>query len=519
MPHGKGEPFILRRSLATVRKRVFSRAGNLVRCSFPHPPLDFTMPMKRFAICLLVLLVGCPASTKPLPPLEPAEPVGPVRLLVVDDAPLARVIEREWTARTGNEIKVKQISAAELVKATSWEADAIIYPPALMGELVESGRIIPIADDSLNAESFARRGILPLARQYEMRWGERNYAIPLASPRLTLLYRSDLLEKLGVQSPTTWEAYQQLAARLHDRSNLAELAPPVDQPWSGTVEPMAGHWSGEMLLARAASSTGRHGQLSALFDFTSLDAQLDSPPFVDALTNMQQTAASQPADALEIDPAEARNLILAGHCGMALTWLPAPPDREQQESMSAAAYPLGIASLPGSDRVYLPEKEQWQVREEGLTTVPLIGFGGRVGSVTAQATQRQAALDLLLLIAGPEWSTEVARHSSEAHPFRRQHLEQPAAWLPLTADRSVGTQFTNVVEQLEGSPLVLISPRLPGRARYLEALRGGVKRAVIGESSPEEALTEAAIAWDTITEELGPEKQRSALRQSAGIGF
>jgi len=471
--------------------------------------------MRRLLLSL-VLLAGCPSADPGLPPLEPAAPLRPLRVVVVDDAPLAGAFEREWSARTGESIEVANVTLADFEQEKFAAADVLIYPPGLLGGLAESRRIVPLDDETINAESFARRDLLPLVRQYEMRWGEATYAVPMACPRLALLYRTDLLAKLNLAPPTTWDDYTRAAERLSDRSALEELAPADDQPWSGTVEPLTRGWRSEMLLARAASSIRQQGHLSDVFDFVSMDALIDTPPFVAALENMQTAAAFQPADALSVDPAEARRRLLAGEAAMALTWLPSPQQFQPPEG-STDPLPLAAAAVPGSSRYYDMSDQNWRDREEGVRSVPLVGFAGRVASVAAGSPRKREAFDLLVLLAGSDW-TAVARSSREAHPFRRKHLEQLGAWLPPETSGELAESYREYLDELELSSLVMVSPRVPGRTKYLAALDAAVAKVIAGDDSADVAAAEAAAAWDTITGEIGVAEQRTAYRRSAAMG-
>jgi len=62
-----------------------------------------------------------------------------------------------------------------------------------------------------------------------------------------------------------------------------------------------------------------------------------------------------------------------------------------------------------------------------------------------------------------------------------------------------------------------VSLRLPGRDEYLAALDAAVQQALSGEKPPADALVAAAARWREITEKIGPEKQRRALRRDLGL--
>ena len=63
----------------------------------------------------------------------------------------------------------------------------------------------------------------------------------------------------------------------------------------------------------------------------------------------------------------------------------------------------------------------------------------------------------------------------------------------------------------------MMSLRIPGCTRYLEALDTAVHRAVAGELDAAAALQEAAARWREITNELGHEQQREAFQHSIGL--
>jgi len=48
-------------------------------------------------------------------------------------------------------------------------------------------------------------------------------------------------------------------------------------------------------------------------------------------------------------------------------------------------------------------------------------------------------------------------------------------------------------------------------------LDNAVRSAILGEQSPEEALTAAAKTWDEISNEIGRDSQISNLRKESGL--
>lgn len=469
-----------------------------------------------------LLLCGCPRPVEQAAPPETSpthQP--PLRVLVVDDAGLAMAVERQWRARAEGEIEVRQLSTAELLdpRRKRLAADAVIYPAGLIGELAERELIVPISDDVLGSPEFARRDIFDLLRQAEMTWGERTFAVPFGSPQLTLLYRRDIFEKLGLQPPKSWAQYREAAARLAHREALGDLASAEPAAWHGTVEPWGPGWAGQVLLARAAAYARHRNYFSALFDSDTMEPLIAGPPFVKALEELVATAPSSPSDAVTYGPAEARRELLAGRCAMALTWPShADADGAGDGVKEVPSVALAVAELPPSSQVYHPGEAQWLPRENGETGyVPLLSVAGRLGSVTKGAAQTQVALKLLLRLCSSEWSEQISPFSPETTVYRTSQLKQARAWVDASLEPAVAEQYAELVKQTQRRRLWLFSVRIPGRTRYLAALDQAVQRALRGEQPAAECLQAAAEQWRAITQALGVESQQQAYARSLGI--
>src|SRR6266436_5985694 len=199
---------------------------------------------------IALALAGCP-STNNSTTKRPAKSQ-PLVLLVADDPQLGQAIAREWLGRTEEPLTVRDVSLAELSSASRLPADAVIFPSGSIGQLAERGLIMPLEPAALEEPDFHYRDIFEQIRLREMRWGNRTVAAPLGSPQLLLAYRPDVFEKLGLEPPTDWTAYEKAVGRLADRASLGDLAPPGERPWRAAIEPLTDGWAGEVLLARAA---------------------------------------------------------------------------------------------------------------------------------------------------------------------------------------------------------------------------------------------------------------------------
>ncbi len=478
---------------------------------------------------ILFVFAGCRSQEAP-PPAPAAADNRPLRLLVLDDANLAAAIEQTWRTRSEAPLDVRQVSSNNFGEGRRLDADAVIYPSGLLGELAERNLLLPLTDDMQSHPQLNQHDVLDMVRLREIRWGEAVYAVAFGSPVYLLAYRQDVLHQAGLQPPATWEEYQRLVAHLGQRENLGSLAPPPSQPWFGTAEPWGPGWAGQTLLARAASSVRHHNQYSDLFDFTSMKPLIDGPPYVRALEQMVAAAAHSPPENNTFSPHDAYRALAKGQTALAICW-PEPSSSQDagqnaeaqhaiagQTLQSAPGEPeIRWIELPGSREVYSLNEAQWEPRgADEPIHVPLLAASGRLGSVTRESSRAKAALHVLAVLSG-EWSSDIATRSSATTLYRQSHLASPAAWYPEGGDSEAVQSYAAVAHASLTRGVWMFSPRIPGRARYLDALDAGVRQALAGEATAQEALTDVAEKWREITADLGPEQQTAAYERSLGL--
>jgi ABC-type glycerol-3-phosphate transport system substrate-binding protein len=434
-----------------------------------------------------------------------------LRVLVVDDPHLGQAIERQWRADY-DDIEVDSVSVTleNVAKASRLPADAVIFPAWLLGDFVERGLIRAPGKSLLESESIAVRDILPLTRLHEITWAGKIYALPLASSQLVLIYRPDLLEKLQVPVPATWDDYRAAVEKLSDRALLGDDTAPADQPWRATAEPTGAGYGGGLLLARAAAYASHRDQATPLFDLARVVPLIDQPPFVRALSELVasvQAGGQKPIDS----PAAAFAEMLSGRCGMALAWpigeAPAP---------ETPLPPLAFAELPGSRSVFNFGQQRWEERRDNEDPhVPPSAMSGWLAAVTSSSSQGADAESLVGWLSDAKVSSRIASRSPSGTLFRAAHRSMLAQWakgLPAAA----AEQYFDAVRQSQSRAQHMSNVRLPGSPRYLDALDRAVQRAIVEGQEPQASLRQAADEWRMITGEIGVASQRAALSRSLG---
>ena len=481
------------------------------------------------ASCWCAAQLGCKKEPVPEVPADPAAnalQATPLRVLVLDDEPLATALERHWRATAEQSIEVHRAAAADVLgpDQKKLDADAVIYPAGLIGELAERQLIAALPDEALAGDKFDARDILEMARLREVTWGEKVFAVPLGSPQLTLFYRADIFERLQLKPPTTWAEYQRLAELLTNRERLGDLAPPADQPWHGTAEPLGPGWAGQMLLARAAAYARHRSHYSTLFDFSSMAPLIDGPPFVKALEELVAAAKFASPQATNWTPHDVRREFLAGRTAMAVTWptraidSAKANDDAQQSDESRPAFAIACAELPGAREMFNFRENRWEQRgPQDDPHVPLLSVAGRLGSVTKESARARSTLNLLVLLSGADWSVQVLNRSQDTTLFRQRHLAAPRAWIDESFGDEAAQQFAKVTQESHKHPAWLFSVRIPGRRDYLAALDEATQQAIRGDSPPADSLHTTAARWREITTRLGEASQRRAYRRSLGL--
>ena len=138
-----------------------------------------------------------------------------------------------------------------------------------------------------------------------------------------------------------------------------------------------------------------HPVLRFLFDADSMSPRIASPPFVEALQGLVALEACGPPGMERFDATAAREAFRTGKVALLI-------DRAERAATWSIGKPVGVAPLPGSDRIFDPIRKEWMPSSprNAPTYLPhgggwLVGINGRLAG-----TQLEAALDFAKYLAG-----------------------------------------------------------------------------------------------------------------------
>ena len=197
------------------------------------------------------------------------------------------------------------------------------------------------------------------------------------------------------QPPKTWSDLDALARFFEGRDWSGS-----GKPGHGIVLAMAADAEGvgdSTFLARAASLGQHRDYYSFLFDSDDFTPRIDSPPFIEALKGFVAWKAFGPPGVERFDAAAAREAFRQGQAAMLV-------DRAERVAAWSGGKPVGVARLPGSERVYEPSRKEWKPASPINRPSYLPRGGGWLIGISkhTQGKQSEAALDFAKYLASPD---------------------------------------------------------------------------------------------------------------------
>lgn len=442
-------------------------------------------------------IAGCNPKQNDAVPTAPADEskLRELKVVLVEDEPFAEILVRDWKSTSQRPFSVQSVTVDELRKMKEIAADVVIYPPRMIGELAESGRIAPLDEQTLEKPELAREEIIDLARTKLGVWGQRVFGIPLSTPQLLMVYQKNKI----ASPPQSWQEFDELCKSL-----------PSDCP--AALDPLAEETRSLVLLSRAASRARGKNQHSTLFDIASLKPLIATPPFIQALEELVARAQGKQQEALATTTKMVWEQLAGGKVAMGLTW---PVAAEASEG-GATVDSLSFSKLPGSRSFFVHAENRMEEGTE-VRHFPVLGGAGRLISAIRGKMGLRDGANLLVLLSGKARAGKLGLATIDAFPCRQSQLSQAEKWLGALRSEEPAKRFVESVSESLTARDSLIATNLPGEAEYTSALNTAIEKTVLANGSAAENLAAAASEWEAITEKLGREKQKLAYLRSLGL--
>jgi multiple sugar transport system substrate-binding protein len=490
----------------------------------------------------LAALSGCSGQEAEKPAAHPTFAGIKLSLGVVGDPAVLTGVTAargEWTASRQADLAIASEPIRDLAKPG--DADLLIFPGQALGELIDHDLLEeipnsvvippePAADplkpkahkepsDEKPEDPFQYEDLAPVFRDQAAKYGTDRYALPVGGSVLVLVYRRDAFASeanqkaakehgVKLEAPKTWTEFDALARFFQGRDWNGDGSP--DFGLAAALGADAEGVANATFLARAAALGQHRDQYSFLFDSDSMAPRIEALPFVDALTAVVAWKTLGPPGVETFDVAAARKAFREGKTALLI-------DRAERAGEWAAPQgaPIGVAALPGSERVFEPLRKVWEVDDSVNKPAYLpVGGGWLVGVRKGlETTKKAAAFDLALYLAGPDVSPRLrAERDFPMVPVRSSQMGQGPPD-PTAASDVDPRLWSDAVGRTLLGLRVLPGLRIPQADGYLDDLSKGRASALAGKA-PEAALHEVASAWTARSQAFGVKRLLWHYRRS-----
>ena len=437
----------------------------------------------------------------------------------------------EWEAMTGGDIELQQFAWGDLFEKTitalstgSGAYDVLIFPAPWSGDYMAPGYLEPIPQEILDKVDM--EDVIPLYRERIIAWGETIYALPYDGDSHMLYYRKDLLNNpdyaaefeaqygYPLAEPKTWKEYYDIAEFFNGKE--VETAG-VKAPIYGVMEAQKRNTQAFYVYFSHAAGYGKvPGNPCFFFSCEDMTPQVNNPGWVKALEDYMRSTKLGPPEMVNWDVADTRNYFPAGLSVFNIDWGDVGTI-SIDENVSLIKGQVGFAPLPGGDQYWDYVKGEWVTPEDGVNMAPFIAFGGWIIGVAADSDVKEAALDFAAFMARPELVKKLAvTGGTGINPARFSQFEALDLWIEAGFDEESAKDYLDAILTGINHPNAVLDLRITGTAEYQQTLDVEITRAIAGEISAQEALDNAAKAWEEITNRLGRENQLDQYRKSVG---
>ena len=461
--------------------------------------------------CLLLLgLSGCGADAEADKETEvTTRSVRSVELdvLIIDDQQLGSVFKRQFGSRRNGVANINEMTWQEFRDGNyqaALENDLLVYPSWRLGEMASRGLLEEITSGNSRLDEGRTRALLVSDRNQAVEWGRKQVAMSLGQSQWVALYRTDVLEKLEMKVPRTWEEFNRLAEQ------IAQIK--GDDLPKRIAFPLQGHWASASLLVRVVAAIRISGKYSSLFNVKTLEPQIDTEPFILSLQAMQKQLA--PAE----EPLNPKQ-VLAAYANGELAIAVVPINHHWLSAEGVEKFPpTDLGPIPGWPEVFDPSRDTWNALPQGANvSVPLAGTTGMLVSASSNSEKIRDSIEVMDWMTEKQMSSVLSSESENTGMSRKVHLGNLERWLGDNMDSKNGSAFVDYVNELNASRRIMFLLRIPAADQYLDVLDDAVRKSVLQKFNVVEALAGAAQGWTKINNQLGVASQKSAYRKSVGL--
>jgi multiple sugar transport system substrate-binding protein len=465
-------------------------------------------------------------------PAKPFEGVE-VNILTFVGPQVAEPLQRrgpDFTELTGAKINVVTVPNSELYQKALTDMasgtnsyDGFLFAPSWIVDFAPAGFLEDLTDRVNADEALDWEDIAPFFRDFNSYQGSV-YSIPLDGDFHMVYYRSDLLEKEGLEPPKTWDDYIAIAKTFQGQDLNGDGEPDYGS-CIAKARAQQSYWWITSIAAPFIQSQGT--AQGAFFNTETMEPLVNNEAFKRALEIYKETTEYGPPDELNLGVGDTRGLFTSGRCALTMDWgdigtLAIDPETSKVKDM------VGAVITPGSTQVL-----DWETGElvdcdettcpyavDGVNHAPFASFGGWAGAVNAAVDdqKKDAAYAFFSYMAQPaQANQDVTVGKTGYNPYRFSQFLNRQLWIENGMSPEAASNYLGAIESSLNSPNMVLDLRIPKNHDYQQVkLDEIIAQYLAGELDTDQAAQAINDAWNEITDEAGRDAQLEAYKATIG---
>lgn len=402
--------------------------------------------------------------------------------------------------------------------------DAAVFAPQWLVDYAEPGYLEDLSGRIASDKALQADDIADFFRVSSAQYDGKTYLITLDGDFQMVYYRSDVLNEHGLKVPETWDDYIRVAKKVHGTDMNGDGTPDYGSCISKKRNAQA-YWAVMSIAGAYLQSEGT--DQGGFFDTRNMNPLVNNKAFEEALRVYKETGKYAPADEINLDVGDTRNLFTSGRCALTIDWgdigtLAIDPNN------SKVVNKVGAVMLPGSKKVLDRDSgklvscasKNCPYAVNGVNRTPYAAFGGWSGGVnsSADAKAKQAAYEFFSYVSQPERSNvDVTKGITGFNPYRLSQFNNMDAWLKAGMSKEAAESYLGAIKDSLSSPNMMLDLRIPRNQHFQQVvLDTTIARYLAGEISAKKAMKTIEDGWEEMLDELGKDEMLYIYKSTLG---
>ena len=438
---------------------------------------------------------------------------------------------KEFEAATGAKIVVNEVPYAEIFPkiqqdwSTGTNSVDVGVFAAGWGVELAAGGLLENLDPYIEKDTkIDLPDIAPYFREFGQKIGGHTMLIQLDGDFQMVYYRKDVLDKMNLQPPKTWDDYLAVAKAIHGQDMNDDGEP----DYGSCIFKKRNAQSYFAVQTIASSFVQTQGTAQGFqFDNATMKPLVNNEGWKKAFELYKETGKYGPPEELNMDIGDTRALFEAGRCGVLIEWGDPGPLQLEDNAKSIKNKLFAVAAVGSTEvldratgKLVPVTKENAPYSVDGVNYAPFSAFGGWAGAINAKADPKvkQAAYDFLSYMSqAAQSNVDVTMGWTGFNPYRNAQLASTEFWVKSGMSEELAANYMGAIKDALNNPNMASDLKIPGAQQYTSVvLDTELARYLAGEITVDEALKNIEDGWENVTEDFGRDSQIKAMALASG---